>query len=429
MKNLNEENVVSVLCNLVGNIIYENNNLIQVKSEYTDKIISFSNIEILKVYEECASIIHTDELSFATKNVYEIVIKDVNSNFGFRNSKELFSVEDIENRINYKIDFSSFKFILVQLDRLMDYEDYEKILSLQLPRMFLRRRFEEIEGDEIGIYDFLKNSFFRNQTIQIKSEKERSINEFNELISSYVFQISYNYNTVLVPQKNIQDLFKRRGILIRQRNRFSEIEKEFDPPRRKYISELISYYQMAMASESPYLEFISYYHVIEYFFDTVFNDELVNKIREKITMPTFSYKRKKDLLDLVKLVLKLSSIGNDGMVHNELNALTLTLKKYIDITDLRKEIENQDKNYINYLKTEKVLFSNGNTVNLNNNDFNCVYKELANRIYITRNALIHSKELENSKYQPFHDDKVLLKEMLLLRLIAEQLIIRTSQVL
>ena len=110
--------------------------------------------------------------------------------------------------------------------------------------------------------------------------------------------------------------------MIRQRNRFSEIEKEFDPPRRKYISELISYYQMAMASESPYLEFISYYHVIEYFFDTVFNDELVNKIREKITMPTFSYKRKKDLLDLVKLVLKLSSIGNDGMVHNELNALT-----------------------------------------------------------------------------------------------------------
>lgn len=217
--------------------------------------------------------------------------------------------------------------------------------------------------------------------------------------------------------------------MIRQRNRFSEIEKEFDPPRRKYISELISYYQMAMASESPYLEFISYYHVIEYFFDTVFNDELVNKIREKITMPTFSYKRKKDLLDLVKLVLKLSSIGNDGMVHNELNALTLTLKKYIDITDLRKEIENQDKNYINYLKTEKVLFSNGNTVNLDNNDFNCVCKELENRIYITRNALIHSKELENSKYQPFHDDKVLLKEMLLLRLIAEQLIIRTSQVL
>jgi hypothetical protein len=77
--------------------------------------------------------------------------------------------------------------------------------------MFLKRRFEEIEGDEIGIYDFLKNSFFRNQTIQIKSEKERSINEFNELVSSYVFQISYNYNTVLVPQKNIQDLFKRRG--------------------------------------------------------------------------------------------------------------------------------------------------------------------------------------------------------------------------
>ena len=308
----------------------------------------------------------------------------------------------------------------------MDYKDYTRLLPLQF-RIFLKTQLDKIASNEIGIYEFLKNAFFRNQTIQIKSEKERSISEFNELVSSYVFQISYNYNIILVPQKNIEYLFKRGGMLRRKRNKISE--KEFDPPRRKYKSELVDYYQMAMSSQNPYLEFISYYHVIEYFFDSVFNDELVNKIREKITLPSFSYKRKRDLLDLVKLILKLSSVGNNGIIHNELNALTLTLKKYIDINDLRKEIENQDKNYINYLKTEKIIFSNGDVVNLENNDFDCVCKELAKRIYNTRNALVHSKELENSKYKPFHDDKILLKEMLLLRLIAEQLIIKTSQIL
>ena len=169
--------------------------------------------------------------------------------------------------------------------------------------------------------------------------------------------------------------------------------------------------------------------MLEFFFDTVFNDELVNKIREKITLPTFSYKRKKDILDLVKDISKLTSVGNDGIIHNELNALTLTLKKYIDITNLRNEIEEQDKKYILYLKTEKVLFSDGDVVNLENNDFDCVCKELAKRIYKTRNALVHSKELESSKYKPFHDDKILLKEMLLLRLLAEQVIIKTSQIL
>lgn len=429
MKNLTKENVVDVLCNLIGTIVNIDGELISVKSEYTDKPIIFSNSEILEVYEKCNSSILTEELSFSTKNSFEITIKDVNSNLSFRNSRELFSVEDIENKINYKIDFPSFEFILIQIDHLMEYEDYERLLNLQLPRMLLRRRLDEIEDKEIGIYTFFKNTFFRNQTIQIKSEKERSISEFNELVSSYVFQISYNYNTVLVPQKNIQDLFKRRGVLSRQRNKFSEIEKEFDPPRRKYIGELINYYQMAMSSESPYLEFISYYHVLEFFFDTVFNDELVNKIREKITLPTFSYKRKKDILDLVKDISKLTSVGNDGIIHNELNALTLTLKKYIDITNLRNEIEEQDKKYILYLKTEKVLFSDGDVVNLENNDFDCVCKELAKRIYKTRNALVHSKELESSKYKPFHDDKILLKEMLLLRLLAEQVIIKTSQIL
>ncbi len=429
MKNLNQENVIDILCELIGEVINSEDDLIQLKPEYTDKIVNINISEVLKTYEKCSFTIQTDELLLATKNSYEIVIKDVNSNFIFRNSKELFSVEDIENKINYKIDFPSFEFILIQIDHLMDFEDYKRLISLQIPRMILRRRVEEIADKEIDIYTFFKNSFFRNQTIQIKSEKERNISEFNELVSSYVFQISYNYNTVLVPQKNIQDLFKRRGMLSRQRNRFSEIEKEFDPPRRKYISELVNYYQMAMASESPFLEYISYYHIIEFFFDTVFNDELVTKIREKITLPTFSYKRKKDILDLVKFISKLSNVGNDGIIHNELNALTLTLKKYIDITDLRNEIENQDKNYVNYLKKEKVLFSNGDVVNLENNDFDCVYKELAKRIYNTRNALVHSKELESSKYKPFHDDKILLKEMLLLRLIAEQLIIKTSQIL
>ena len=95
----------------------------------------------------------------------------------------------------------------------------------------------------------------------------------------------------------------------------------------------------------------------------------------------------------------------------------------------RNEIEEQDKKYILYLKTEKVLFSDGDVVNLENNDFDCVCKELAKRIYKTRNALVHSKELESSKYKPFHDDKILLKEMLLLRLLAEQVIIKTSQIL
>lgn len=430
MENLNKDNLLEVLCKIIGTVIQSNDETIQLKSEYSEKTIILNINKLFEEYEKCNNLIEVEELSFVSKNYYEVAIKDVSSNLLYRDTKELFSTEDIENKINYNIDTPSYKFILVQLNNLMQYENYEKILLQQFPsRMFLKRRLERFEEKEIDAYTYLTSTYFRNQTIQIHSEKERGFSEFNELLSSYIFQISYNYNSVLVPQKSIQDLFKRRGLLLRHRNKISDAENEFDPPRRKYIGELVSYYQMAMASDSPYLEFISYYHVIEYFFDTVFNDELVKKIREKITLPTFSYKRKKDILDLVKMISKLSNVRNEGLIYNELNALTLTLKKYLNIEDLCNEINNQDINYIDYLKNEKVVFSNGDVVNLNNPDKDCICKELANRIYSTRNALVHSKELENSKYKPFHDDKTLSKEMLLLRLIAEQLIINTSQIL
>ena len=52
---------------------------------------------------------------------------------------------------------------------------------------------------------------------------------------------------------------------------------------------------MALVSESPYLEYLSYYHVVEYFFDSIIDEDIIKKVKNKITMPDFSYKRDKDI--------------------------------------------------------------------------------------------------------------------------------------
>ena len=129
------------------------------------------------------------------------------------------------------------------------------------------------------------------------------------------------------------------------------------------------------------------------------------------------------------MITNMKNYGNDGVSRNELSALCITIKKHINLHSLIDEINNYDPQYIDFLKTKKVSFSDGDIVNLRNSDEQCVCKELANRIYKTRNALVHSKEMETSKYKPFHDDKALNEEMLIIRLIAEQLIINTSRVL
>lgn len=68
-------------------------------------------------------------------------------------------------------------------------------------------------------------------------------------------------------------------------------------------------------------------------------------------------------------------------------------------------------------------------MNFRNEDRANIITTLAERIYSTRNSLVHSKDGEKKKYEPFKDDKYLLKEIPLMRFIAESIISKESQVM
>ena len=42
--------------------------------------------------------------------------------------------------------------------------------------------------------------------------------------------------------------------------------------------------------------YISFYHIIEYYFDEVYQKKLLDDMREKITSPDFSYKNDKKFI-------------------------------------------------------------------------------------------------------------------------------------
>jgi len=42
-----------------------------------------------------------------------------------------------------------------------------------------------------------------------------------------------------------------------------------------YNAELTNQYYMGISSNVPFVEFISYYHVIECFFEIVYNDDMI----------------------------------------------------------------------------------------------------------------------------------------------------------
>lgn len=388
-----------------------------------NKVLELPKTDLDQVLSSLNQQENPDETVISTPKSYEVLVREESSfpRMGPRLRDESILVEDQDNSLSYRLSRPTNEFLIFLLIKVSEISSPRAmVMPIPLNRIFDRPREEEISN----IFELLKRVIPRFLTLQIASEKNRSNADLERFSSAFLFQLSYNIDIALVPQRHIEEIVRSGRI---NRIRRSSMD-ELDPPRRHYISDLVHHYQLAVGAENPFLEFISYYHVAEHFFETVFNQDLVERIRSKLTQPDFSYKRKKDIGGLIKDISKSLQIRNDSITFSELEALRLTLENYIDFEDLKSKIDDYDPTLSGYYRTTKVSFSNGDEFDLSGSDEVVLAKKLASRIYKTRNAIVHSKDSDKSKYMPFRDDKILVKEVPLIRFIAEQIIIESSSI-
>lgn len=199
-------------------------------------------------------------------------------------------------------------------------------------------------------------------------------------------------------------------------------------PYKKYKPDLTKYYHQAISSGIPFTQYLAFYHVAEFFFQTISEDEAFQVIRDFITRPSFSPYSQKDIRNFYKTIKKKIRDQRDNGVWDEQNGLLLCLKRYVpSLSDLKNSINRIDDTSVNYYKTTAVPFADkGNTIDFDTEPEK-VYAAIRNRIYATRNAIVHSKEGEKSKYEPFKHDKQLAKELPLIRAVAEEIIINSAE--
>jgi hypothetical protein len=380
-------------------------------------------LEKSKLAEEIQKLIEFEEVSetvISTKKTYEMLIREEGQFFRMRprENDTVIELKDLENKLQYSLIRPSNTFSLFLLLKAAKIGE-PRALSRPLPNF---RIFEMASEEELDVLDIMKRLLVGRLTLRINSETNRTTSDFEKFSSAFLFHISYNTDSALVQQRDFEELL-RAGRITRTR-RFNM--EELDPPRRFYIPDLIHHYQLAVGTENPMLEYISYYHIAEHFFENVFNEELIEKVKSKITHPDFSYKRKKDIAALIKDIGKSIKIRDESITFNELEGLRLTLQKFVSLSELIEKLDSYDSSLINYYKTTPVPFSGAPVVDLKSDDHDLVFKHLGNRIYQTRNSIVHSKESEKSKYTPFRDDSKLVKEVPLLRFISEQIIFSTS---
>lgn len=124
---------------------------------------------------------------------------------------------------------------------------------------------------------------------------------------------------------------------------------------------------------------------------------------------------------------KMKEQKEDGLWDEKIGLL-LCLKEYVtDLEGLKESIVAIDPMAIDYYKNKSVSFaSEGKNINFDNSQEN-IYLAIRDRVYAVRNAIVHSKEGEKLRYEPFKHDKDLVKEIPLIRAIAEEIIVNSAK--
>lgn len=422
---LTSEQVLSLLSGIVGEV-----------SEHDESVVKFTPKRFDGDFEVVLSI---EDLNFAVELInqsseeddtglyktdyYEILCREENR-FSIINRQidRLDPLNDTDNGITYVLGKPSLAYAIKTLIKanasglLNDFRTY-------FSRSELRRVAEESGNNTIVLCDYLYYVIIRCWSLKITSNTPMKLKSFHKLVTSYIFQISFNLSSVIIPIKTLDELFRRR---ISGRMRRSSIN-ELDPPRRAYTNDLVYHYQMALSSDVSFLSYLSFYHIFEHYFESVFNDDLIETVKRELTSPSFSYKRKNDIAGLIKKVSKAVQLRGENQSFNEQAALKLTLDKYVVVDTLKADLESYKSGQTDYYKLNKVTFSEGDTIDFDDIDKEKIIAQIAKRVYKTRNSLVHSKDGDKSKYTPFHDDKQLLPELPLLQFMAEQVIINSSE--
>lgn len=377
----------------------------------------------LKELFNAVSAKNSDGLELCSGNEFETAL-DLDYPI-MRNHEFPVSSEDITNGIQYELGNPSIEYciyLLMQLRDAMSDQQGRGMLPMRLRRTTDIMRFSD-GADELT-WQSLMPRIFGGLSLKIKSTSPASTDTFKKYKTSFVFEFMYKSGFSLIEFIDISDMFRLNNS-VRGRMDISRINT---PPLREYINDVVDYYKLALSSNDPYIKFISFYHVIEYFFDEVFKKKIVADLRGKITHPDFSYREEDKVYEIALFVKNRLRMNDEAGQGNELESLKYVLNEYITRDELMARIESIDSNALQHYKSTKVHFCNAPVIGWA--DAQGAFTQIAKRIYYIRNSLVHSKSGKNKeRYRPYKDEKQLQLEIPLVKAIAELIIINSSNII
>jgi hypothetical protein len=255
------------------------------------------------------------------------------------------------------------------------------------------------------LMSIINNEILKFDTLVIESNSIKDYKEFVKLSNSYLFYLAYNRNLAISLRKNLLDINSK----VIYSDCYYNCDQIFGLDLKE---EILDYYKIGVASEDPFIQYISFYHVVEYFFEIVTKECKPSQC----VIPIGFKGNEEELKNFIKKIFIKKNIG-------EKNQLLLVLLNFIEQNELKNQLDSVTKNFYEQLK-RPLKFAEADPIDEKN-----FHETLTNRIYTIRNALIHRKEQYKKKYLPFNMEhrQELTNEIPIIRAIATQLILKSSQ--
>lgn len=258
------------------------------------------------------------------------------------------------------------------------------------------------------------------RTIKVHNVPGSSLDEVeirsDQIIESSLFELAYLRNVAL--QRSVR--WPPNRVVDDSSEEEDESKNQFPMGGALYSSELSKFYIRGHSAD-PYIQFLSFYHVAEYFFIQIADKNLYSQISRILRDPKF----RDTPTHLDKIIQSISIHKRDTREEDMLRAV---LEEFIEEDELIAElarIEAQHGEKIYTVKTqsfgydlERLSLQKGH-----------VYGALSKRIKTIRNALVHSSDRHErkSRYVPGAEaNSVLRREIPIMRYLAERIIVGSA---
>lgn len=321
----------------------------------------------------------------------------------FRREQTGYALTSAEGHVTIELSPPSDEF-LFQLGTSESFKTFRR----RLPSLRMEAARRQPEGD---LVDF-RTLFSRILTVKVRQTEEAPLSSkhrLRDLAVAGLFNISFATGVGLTLSTSWERSYYRIG-------RKGEIDPQF--PRRIYNKDLVAYYQLALSSDSPILAYLALYKVLEFFFTSASEKILHRRLADRIAHPEFTHK------SAGQLRLLASTIRKFDQKMDEQRMLATVLEQYFMADEIVAWINEVESTSEPYFTKPQTLFGQSQTLDINPDK---LHASLAARIYLIRNALVHNKEGEASRFTPFSGQEAFLyKETPFMMFLAENLIIKSG---